>query len=494
MSNQLNLGALLALDQTHEMRIAEKGIYAYGYGKLSVSAMTDPRLTAYDKGVFAFFAAYCGDADGMCTCRQKTVLNALKIGAHTYGASVNHLLQYGYLLREREYNGPDFGPFRFKVVQNPDNKTGWLNVPRYTPAGLDTSFHVPYDRYGCISKLVMHDSRLNIREKALYAVICAIAGPELSVICHKDILMKFSGISSAPVSHYTKNLTSCGYLERLDRHNGNRGYSASEYRIISHPKHIPYPKAFAAQDKRRVMKECKNDVADMKDVNSILGRTLGKTVTPKESLDFSYAAIESAASVPGSLKHTLSKEKSRELSNAIRERIAAAAPLDGFEIVNGRVKSLTAINPVNPKTPAEELILELMHLRLTDNDRRLLDVLAHDGIPEEYADKGQFGKLKESICDYLEYTTVTSTEDANILREIVKSVTYLSSSRKKIIINGKKNNPKKFLQKVNALIRNFSFQSEMEKLIGRVKNAIYKGGVHYLPSYINHSVWEAVMA
>lgn len=494
MSNLLNTGALLALDQTHEMRVTEKGIYAYGYGKLSVIAMTDPRLTTYDKGIFAFFAAYCGDADGMCTCRQKTVLNALKIGAHTYGASVNHLMQYGYLLREREYNGPDFGPFRFKVVQNPDNKTGWLNIPRYTPAGMDTSFHVPYDRYGCISKLVMHDSRLSIREKALYAVICALAGPELSITCPKDLLQQFSGASNAPVAHYLKNLTFCGYLERVSHHNGNRGYSASEYHVISHPKHIPYPKAFAAQDKRRVMKECENDVADAKDVNSILGRTLGKTVSPKESLELSYAAIESAASESGSYKHNLSEGKRKELSNAIRERIAVEAPLDGFEIVNGCVKSRTSINPNNLKTPAEELILELMQLELTDNDRRLLDVLAHGGIPEEYADKGQFTKLKESICDYLEYTSVTSTEDANILREIVKSIVYLSSSRKNVVINGRKNEPKKFLQKLNSLIRSFTFQYEMEKLISRVKNAIYKGGVHYLPSYINHSVWEVVMA
>lgn len=234
------LGGLLALDETHNARMESAGIYAYGFGSLYVCSAIDRRLTICDKGILAYLSTYCGDG-GICTCRQKTILRALRITDHTLSASVSRLIQYGYVIRERSFHRGKYGQYSYAVVLNPDKQSGWLNMPYSTPGGADASFHIPLDRFGSVSKLIMNDQRLTAKEKGFYAALCALSGNTHQLVCHRDILADMLQICPDTASRYISKLSSLGLIRRDNITTSRRGQGPSRFTIIIRPDNVPYP-------------------------------------------------------------------------------------------------------------------------------------------------------------------------------------------------------------------------------------------------------------
>jgi len=482
------LGGLLALDETHNARLEASGIYAYGFGSLYVCGAVDRRLTICDKGVLAYLSAYCGDG-GICTCRQKTILRALRITDHTLSASITRLIRYGYVIRERSFHSGKFGQYSYAVIPNPEKLSGWLNIPYSTPSGTDASFHVPLDRYGSVSKLIMNDQRLTVKEKGFYAAVCALSGNTHQLVCHRDILAALLQICPDTASRYISKLSALGLILRCNTTTNRRGNGPSRFTVVTHPKDIPYPATFRQQDKRKIMSQCDADTVNESAVNSILGRTLGKIISPVQSLMLAQQAREDEQQGNRKSAGKTTAAPTPEEAAAVRSKIAARSHLDNIEIRDGRTHF---IPPCAPTEPVDKTIGELRDYPLTQQQRHQLKLVAYQGIPDDYAEKRNFSHLKLAVAQCFEHITVASDEDINILREIIKSVTYLSSERRPVTINGKRNQPKQFLHRFNRLLNSFALPVLVEDMIQKIKRAIYTRGVRYLSGYINHCVFEMV--
>ncbi|MBQ3010193.1 MAG: hypothetical protein IJD81_03255 [Oscillospiraceae bacterium] len=482
------LGGLLALGETHNTRMEAAGIYAYGFGNLYVCGAVDRRLSICDKGVLAYLSTYCGDG-GICTCKQKTILRALRVTDHTLSASMSRLIKYGYVIRERSFHSGKFGQYSYAVIHNPDKQSGWLNMPYCTPGGADASFHVPLDRYGAVSKLIMNDQRLSVKEKGFYAALCALCGNANQLVCHRDILAALLQICPDTASRYISKLSALGLVQRSNTVTTRRGLGPSLFTVVALPPNVPYPETFRQQDKRRVASLCHQDTVDEGTVNSILGRTLGKVISPLQSLILAQQARDEESEEDGKATSTASANPTAEEAAAVRSKIAVQSRLDNLEVRDGRTHFIPSCASTEP---IDRVIEDLRHRTLSEQHRHHLKMIAYQGIPSDYTEKRNFTRLQLAVAQSFEHISVSTNEDVNILREIIKSVTYLSSERRPVVINGSRNNPKQFLRRFNRLLESFALPPLVEELIQKIKRAIYTRGVRYLSGYINHCVYEMV--
>ena len=90
--------------------------------------------------------------------------------------------------------------------------------------------------YGIICKFPMTDPELSLSAKAVYAMICAVAGSDGSAFPSRDKITGFLKIGKDKCTAAMKELTAQGYLSVSRRTLPNGQYTSNEYTIESNPK------------------------------------------------------------------------------------------------------------------------------------------------------------------------------------------------------------------------------------------------------------------
>lgn len=167
-------------------RVRQQGVKRKGYGILPSFVMLDMDLMPEARALYGHLAAYAGNGDSAYPSRNR-IMFEMHLGKNAYYKYLNQLIDFGYVEVEQKKQTNEEGgkylqniytliycPLRFKEAML---KKGY-SEEEIEDSGLEL------DGYGIIPKLVITDSRLRIRTKALYCYYAVFSGTRAK--CNPD--------------------------------------------------------------------------------------------------------------------------------------------------------------------------------------------------------------------------------------------------------------------------------------------------------------------
>ncbi len=217
-----------------ELRV--EGVNFKGFGIIPKLIMIDDKLPIASKGICAYFYSYAGSGNTAFPGWEK-IVHDLKINKETYFKYFKVLETEGYISVEKRNlggNGHGFQKNIYTLISCPK---------KYKTLSYD-NLHADKDRvltegikaggYGTIPKAVMIDSRLDLKEKALYAFFCSFAGSGNTAFPKKKDILYFLHISDSAYRTYMKSLTSYGLITVTQTTSGGK-FGSCLYTINENP-------------------------------------------------------------------------------------------------------------------------------------------------------------------------------------------------------------------------------------------------------------------
>ena len=209
------------------------GIKSKGFGIAPKYAMLDTELTIQAKGIYAYFCSFTGRGNCAFPGRDR-ILKDLLLSKNTYYNHFNLLTEQGYLTVTQERAQQFFKniytiesyPVKFCMQENDvsQSKTyGKIRIEGIESLG-----------YGIIPKIVMIDSRLDIKAKAIYAYLCVFSGSGQSAHPRITNLLHHLGISENTYYKHFNSLTALNYI-KAERRRISGKLSVNDYFLVSNP-------------------------------------------------------------------------------------------------------------------------------------------------------------------------------------------------------------------------------------------------------------------
>ena len=224
---------MLAADAIHS-ELAEllrvEGVNARGFGIIPKLLVLDTRLTAEAKAIYALIATYAGGGNTEFPSVQKLCAD-LGISRNTYYKHYRLLVEYGYITATQPHY-PDAAEGEKAYSRNIYTLSNSPSLPDelMDDAGIQKSGKtmngVLSAGYGFIPKLVMLDSELCIKAKALYAFLCAYAGSGCVAFPTKRAILYRLQISKPTYLTAMRELETRDYVlreQRIERCRGGMG-------------------------------------------------------------------------------------------------------------------------------------------------------------------------------------------------------------------------------------------------------------------------------
>lgn len=198
------------------------GIDSKGYGKIYKSVMRDRNLPIYSKALYAYLCSYAGCGVTAFPKRAK-VMRDLSISKDTFTEYMHVLVLSGYIGKQRTASGN-----LYTIRMDVPLKTMAEEVePSSDVLRFD---NVRAQGYGTVPKLVMLDSRLTAKSKAIYAYFCSFTGAGTIAFPRKTTVMRELGLGEKGYYSHFKLLTRYGYISVKQRKNNGR-FDVSEYHL-----------------------------------------------------------------------------------------------------------------------------------------------------------------------------------------------------------------------------------------------------------------------
>ena len=209
------------------------GIKSKGFGITPKYAMLDTDLTIQTKGIYAYFCSFTGRGNCAFPGRDR-ILKDLQLSKDTYYNHFNLLTKQGYITVTQERAQQFFKniytiesyPIKF-CIQEKDALQNKVSS-KIRMEGIDSL------GYGIIPKIVMIDSRLDIKAKAIYAYLCVFSGsgqnsyPKISNILHH------LGIAKNTYYKHFNSLMELDYI-KVEQRRINGKLSSNDYFLVSNP-------------------------------------------------------------------------------------------------------------------------------------------------------------------------------------------------------------------------------------------------------------------
>ena len=201
-----------------------------GYGLISQEVMRGSELSIGAKTVYAFLCSYAG-VGAIAFPKAEKIADKLQISkANTY-KYIKELKSQGIIKTKRTPRGNIY-----TLVPNERNSKYIANAK--------------HKWKGSVSKVAMHDERLTMKAKAIYAYFCSFSDVDGNDVCpHRDTLFRELGMCENTYYTHLKLLKECGYIKSTQRKNKGR-YSVCDYKLCVN---IPsYRKAYREENKSTI--------------------------------------------------------------------------------------------------------------------------------------------------------------------------------------------------------------------------------------------------
>ena len=217
-----------------------EGVNAKGFGIIPKLLVLDTRLTAESKAIYAFICSYAGGGNTEFPSVEKMCAD-LGISRNTYYRHYRLLLEYGYIkATQLRYPGASEGEKAYSrniytLSNNPSLPDELMNDAG-VQEGQKTINGVLSAGYGFIPKLVMLDSELCIKAKALYAFLCAYTGSGCIAFPTQQAILYRLQISKPTYLAAMRELEARDYVlreRRIEKRRGRMGIN--NYLINTNP-------------------------------------------------------------------------------------------------------------------------------------------------------------------------------------------------------------------------------------------------------------------
>lgn len=217
-----------------------EGVNAKGFGIIPKLLVLDTRLTAEAKAIYAYICSYAGGGNTEFPSVLKMCAD-FGISRNTYYKHYHLLIEYGYIkAMQLHYSGAAEGEKAYSrniyTLSNDPSLPDELMNDAGVQEGQKTINGVLSAGYGFIPKLVMLDSELSIKAKALYAFLCAYTGSGCIAFPTQQAILYRLQISKPTYLAAMRELEARDYVlreRRIEKRRGRMGIN--NYLINTNP-------------------------------------------------------------------------------------------------------------------------------------------------------------------------------------------------------------------------------------------------------------------
>lgn len=210
-----------------------EGVNCDGYGIISQAVMFDIDLPIQSKAIYAYFCSFLGSGRTIFPKRD-TILSDLKISKNAYYKYFTPLLENGYIEISKAKG------YKNKNIYKICNKPNKVNCTPFSKNNGSESLlaidGINANGFGFIPKLIMCDSRLSIKSKALVAFFYSLVQSGFRVYPHRSTVCSFLDISKNVYYNALNQLIEYGYLTVRQRHTSKGQFTVNDYILNSNPK------------------------------------------------------------------------------------------------------------------------------------------------------------------------------------------------------------------------------------------------------------------
>lgn len=219
------------VSNTIENILEIEGVNAKGYGLLPQAPMFDIRLPIQSKSIYAYLVSYTGAGRSVYP-KIETILHDLKISKDTYYKYLYPLIKLNYIkvTKAKGFQNKNI----YTITNNP------IDIKTEIEA-TDSESHIYMDGinangYGFIPKLIMCDTRISIKTKALIAFFYSLVQAGTTAFPHRQTILTFLHISKNAYYKALNELILYNYIYIKQRRNKGGKFSVNDYVLNSNPR------------------------------------------------------------------------------------------------------------------------------------------------------------------------------------------------------------------------------------------------------------------
>lgn len=207
-----------------------EGVNAKGYGLISQAVMFDRDLSVQSKAIYAYFVSYTG-AGRTIFPKRETILSDLKMSKNTFYKHFNPLVKNGYIKVSKAKG------FKNKNVYTVCNNPKKVNcdIESDKSESLLSLDGINAKGFGFVPKLIMCDSRLDVKSKGLIAFFYSLVQAGCRAFPHRKTICIYLGLSKDSYYKALNQLIEYNYITVKQRHTKNGRFTVNDYILNSNP-------------------------------------------------------------------------------------------------------------------------------------------------------------------------------------------------------------------------------------------------------------------
>ena len=227
-----------------------EGVNAKGYGIISQAVMFDRDLSVQSKAIYAYFVSYTG-AGRTIFPKRENILADLKMSKNTFYKHFNPLVKNGYIKVSKAKG------FKNKNVYTVCNNPKKVNcaIESDKSESLLSLDGINAKGFGFVPKLIMCDSRLDVKAKGLIAFFYSLVQAGCRAFPHRKTICIYLGLSKDSYYKALNQLIEYNYITVKQRHTKNGRFTVNDYILNSNPVvNAPCPENWDNTNNDRVRK------------------------------------------------------------------------------------------------------------------------------------------------------------------------------------------------------------------------------------------------
>lgn len=207
-----------------------EGVNAKGYGIISQAVMFDRDLSVQSKAIYAYFVSYTG-AGRTIFPKRETILADLKMSKNTFYKHFNPLVKNGYIKVSKAKG------FKNKNVYTVCNNPKKVNcaIESDKSESLLSLDGINAKGFGFVPKLIMRDSRLDVKAKGLIAFFYSLVQAGCRAFPHRKTICIYLGLSKDSYYKALNQIIEYNYITVKQRHTKNGRFTVNDYILNSNP-------------------------------------------------------------------------------------------------------------------------------------------------------------------------------------------------------------------------------------------------------------------
>ena len=211
--------------------LENEGVNAKGFGIIFQAVMFDVSLPVGSKALYALLCSYLGSG-AFIFPKRESILKILNISKNAYYRALQPLIDNDYVSIKK---AKGYINRNIYIINNSPNKVNTHQKPDDNSESMLSIDGISAQGYGFIPKIIMTDSRLSIKSKALIALLYSLTGSGSCAYPHRETLCVALGISKNTYCKALNQLIECNYIEVHQRRQNKGKFTVNDYTLITNP-------------------------------------------------------------------------------------------------------------------------------------------------------------------------------------------------------------------------------------------------------------------